>query len=105
MNIRIYHDLLLRTRQKTKLINALGNNMSTNIKLSKAQIAKIIHSGGFLDLLLSKLADPLMKVAVPLPKNILTPSGITVATSAIDARIQKKIHGSGTTTLNNFKMK
>ena len=40
-----------------------------------------------------------MKVAVPLAKNILAPLGITPAASAIDAWIQKKIHGSGTTTL------
>ena len=40
-----------------------------------------------------------MKVAVPLAKNILAPFGITGAASAIDAGIQKKIHGSGTTTL------
>ena len=32
-------------------------------------------------------------------KNILAPLGITVAASSIDAGIQKKIHGSGTTTL------
>ena len=42
------HDLLLTTRQKTKLRNALNNNMSTDLKLSKAQIPKIIQSGGFL---------------------------------------------------------
>ena len=46
-----------------------------------------------------KLAGPLMKVAAPLAKNILAPLGITAATSAIDAEIQKKIHDSGTTTL------
>ena len=48
--------------------------------------------------LLSKMAGPLMKVAVPLAKNILTPLGITAAVSAIDVRSQKKIHGSLTTT-------
>ena len=36
-----------------------------------------------------------MKVAVPLGKNILAPLGIIAAASAIDAGIQKKIHGSG----------
>ena len=40
------HELLLTTRQKTKLRNAFNNNMSTNLKLSKAQISKIIQSGG-----------------------------------------------------------
>ena len=92
------HELLLTTRQKTKLRNAF-NNMSTDLKLSKAQISKIIQSGGFLGSLLSKLAGPLMKVAIPLAKNVLTPLGITAAASITDAGIQKKIHVSGTTTL------
>ena len=75
--------------------------MSTDLKLSKDQISKIIQSGGFLGSLLSKLAGPLMKVAIPLAKNVLSPLGITAAASAIDAGIQKKkkIRGSGTTTL------
>ena len=51
------HELLLTTKQKTELRNAFNNNISTDIKLSKAQIAKI-----------SKLAGPLMKVPVPLAK-------------------------------------
>ena len=34
--------------KKTKLRNAFNNNMSTDLKLSKAQISKIIQSGGFL---------------------------------------------------------
>ena len=55
------HKLLLTTRQKTKLRNAFNNNMSIEIKFSKAQISKIIQSGGFLGSLLSKLAAPLMK--------------------------------------------
>ena len=58
--------------------------MEIDTKLSKAQISKIIKSGGFLKSLLSKLAGPLMKVAVPLAKNILVPLGITAAASAID---------------------
>ena len=64
------HELLLTTRKKTKLRNAFNNNISTDIKLSKAQISKIIQSGRFFGSLLSKLAGPLMKVAVPLAKNI-----------------------------------
>ena len=71
----------------------------TDIKLPKSQISRIIQSGGFLGSLLSKIAGPLMRIAVPLAKNILAPLGITAAASAIDAGIQKKIHGSGTTTL------
>ena len=89
------HELLLTTRQNTKLRNALNNNSATDIKLSKAQIKKIIQSGGFLGKLLSKLVGPLMKVAMPLAKNVLAPLGLTAAMSAIDGSIQKKIHGSG----------
>ena len=89
------HELLLTTRQNTKLRNALNNNSATDIKLSKAQIKKIIQSGGFLGKLLSKLAGPLMKVALPLAKNVLAPLGLTAAMSATDGSIQKKIHGSG----------
>ena len=61
------HELLLTTRQKTKLRNAFNNNMSTDLKLSRAQTSKIIQSGGFLGSLLSKfkLTGPLMKVAIP----------------------------------------
>ena len=62
------HKLLLTTRQKTKIRNAFNNNMSTDLKLSKAQISKIILSGGFLGLLLCKLTGPLMRVAIPLAK-------------------------------------
>ena len=40
-----------------------------------------------------------MKVAIPLAKNVLAPLRITAAASTIDAGIQKKTHGSGTTTL------
>ena len=84
--------------------------MSTDIKLSKSQITKIIQSGGFLGFLLSKLVGPLMKVVIPLAKHVLTPLGITAAASAIEAWIQqkkkkkKKICGSGwNNNFNNFK--
>ena len=36
------HELLLTTRQKTKLRNPFNNNISTDLKLPKAQISKII---------------------------------------------------------------
>ena len=84
------HELLLTTRQKTKLRNAFNNNMSTDLKCSKVQISKTIVSGGFLGSLLSKLAGSLMKVAIPLAKDVLTPLRITAAASAINAGIKKK---------------
>ena len=95
MNLKMFdgnnlpHELLLTIRQKTKLRNVFNNNMSTDLKFSKAQIFKIIQSGGILRSLLSKLAGPLMKVAIPLAKNVLAPLGITAAASTIDAGIQK----------------
>ena len=84
------HELLLTTRQNTKLRNAINN-----LKLSKAQIKKIIQSEGFLGKLLSKLAGPLMKVAMPLAQNVLAPLGLAASMSAIDGGIQKKVNGSG----------
>ena len=92
-------ELLITTRQKTKLRNGFENNMSTNIKLSKTRIDKIIQSGGLLGSLLNKKAGPLMKVAVPLAKNILASLGITAVASATVAGILKKMHGSGTSAL------
>ena len=44
----LLHELLLTTRQRTKLRNACNNNMSTDMKLSKVQISKIVQSEGFL---------------------------------------------------------
>ena len=83
------HELLLTTRQITKLRNAIENNMSTDIKLSKAQISEIFQSGGFL----GKLLGPLLKTRLPLMKNVirplvkiaLIPLGLTAAASAADA--------------------
>ena len=88
------HELLLTTIQKTKIRNAFNNNMSTDLKLSKAQINKIIQSGGFL----GKLLGPLLKTGLPLIKNaikllaksVLMPLGLTAAASAADIGIQKK---------------
>ena len=39
------HELLLTTRQKTKLGNAFDNNLLTDLELSRTQISKIIQSG------------------------------------------------------------
>ena len=67
------HELQLTTRQNTKLCNAINTNLATDIRLSKSQIKNSIQSGGFLGNLLSNLACPLMKVAMPLAKNVLAP--------------------------------
>ena len=93
MNIKMFngnsllHELLLTTKQKKRLRYAFENNMSADIEFSKVQISKITQSGGLLGSLLSKIAYPLMKVAVPLAKNILAPLEITAAASVIDAGV------------------
>ena len=100
------HNLLLANRQVSSLNKACENSSSKDIKLSKTQISKIIQSGGFL----SRLLRPLLKVDLPLIKNVikllaestLIPLGLRAAASAIDAGIHKKILGSGETTLINF---
>ena len=53
MNLKMFngndlpHELLLTTRQKTKLRNAFNNNISTDLELSRGRISKINQSGGF----------------------------------------------------------
>ena len=79
-------ELLLTTRQKTRQRIAFNNNMSTDLKFSRAQISKITQSGGFVGSLLSKLADPLIKVAILVAKNVLASLGITATASSIYAR-------------------
>ena len=97
---------MLTNRQVANICKAFAKNTSTDIKLLKTQLSKMIQSGGFLGNLLGKLAAPLMKVAMPLAKNVLALLGVSAAMSAIDGSIKKKMLGSGTTTLiiSNDKM-
>ena len=89
-NINFPLELLLNNRQVANIRKAFAKNTSTDIKLSKTQLSKMIQSGGFLENLLDKLAGPLMKVAMPLAKNVLAPLGISAAMSAIDGSIKKR---------------
>ena len=93
------HKLLLTNRQVANLRKAFANKPSTDIKLSKTQLFKMIQSGGFLGRLLGPLLKtglPLIKnVIKPLAKSVLIPLGLTAAASAADAGIYKKILGSG----------
>ena len=92
-------ELSLTKRQVSSIRKAFANNSSFDIKLSKAQLSKLRQSGGCLGKLLgplSKTGLPLMKsVIAPLAKSVLIPLGLTVAASAADAGIHKKILGSG----------
>ena len=89
------HKLFLTNRQAASLRKAFADKSSTDIKLSKTQISKMIQSGGFLGRLLGPLLKtglPLMKnVIKPLAKSVLIPLGLTAAASAADAGIHKKI--------------
>ena len=78
-NTNFPHELLLTNRQVANIRKAFAKNTSTDIKLSKTQLSKMIQSGGFLGNLLGKLAGPLMKVAMPLAKNVLAPLGLSAA--------------------------
>ena len=98
-NINFPHELLSSNRQVANIRQAFANHLSTDIKLSKTQLSKMIQSGGFLGRLLGPLLKtglPLMKSVIkPLAKSVLIPLGLTTAVSAADAGIHKKILGSG----------
>ena len=67
------HKLLLTNKQVKDLRKAFENNLSVNIKLSKAQLSKIVQSGGFL----GKFFGPLLKTRLPLMKNVIRTSAKT----------------------------
>ena len=90
------YKLLLTNTQVANLRKAFANHTSTDVKLSKAQLTKM-QKGGFL-----RFLSPLLKSGLPLLKSVIKPPGmlgLTAAASATDAAINKKILGSGTTTL------
>ena len=92
--INFPHKLLSTNRQAANLRNVFPNNSSTDIKLSKTQLSKMIQSGRFL----RRLFGPLLKTRLPSMKNVIKPSatsiliplGLTAAASAGDAGIHKK---------------
>ena len=98
-NTSFSHELLLNDRQVADIRKAFANNLSTDIKFSKAQLSKMIQSGGYLGKLLGSLLRtglPLMKSVIkPLAKSVLVPLGLTAGASAADSGIHKKILGSG----------
>ena len=85
---------MLPNRQVANLRKTFANNSSTDIKLSKTQLFKMMQSRGFLGRLLGPLLKtglPLMKnIIKPLAKGVLIPLRLTAAASAADARIYKK---------------
>ena len=94
--------MITKLIQVTNLRKAFVNNSSTDIKLSKTHLSNMIQPGGFLGRLLGPLLKaglPLISnVTKPLTKSVLVPLGLTVAASVADAKIHKKILGSGNKT-------
>ena len=97
-NTNFPHELLLTNRQVANIRKAFAKHTSTDIKLSKTQLSKMIQTGGFLGRLLGpllKIGLPLMKSVIkPLAESVLVTIGLTAAASAADAGIHKKILGS-----------
>ena len=95
---KLPYELFLTTRQTTKIRNAFANNMSTDIKLSKAQISKIFQSGGCFGSWLAnkgkKLKKNLANVAIPLVRHNL-PVLITNLTSNTINKVERKISAKG----------
>ena len=97
------HKLSLINAQVSRLRKAFADSSSANIKSLKAQLHKSRQSGEFLGRLVGPLLEtgfPLTKhVLKPLAKSVLIPSGLPAAVSPTDTSIEKKIFGSGMTTL------
>ena len=89
------HKLLLTNRQVANLRKAFADKSSTDIKLSKTQISKMIQSAGYFGRLLGPLLKtglPLIKnVIKPLAKSLLIPLGLTAAASVAGAGTQKNL--------------
>ena len=85
-------ELLLTNRQVANIRKAFANHSSTDIKLSKTQLSKMIQLGGFL----GRLLGPLLKTGLTLMKSVIKLLGLTAAAAAAaDAGIHKNILGSG----------
>ena len=87
-----HHKLLLTNRQVANLRKAFANHTSTDIKLSKAQLAKR-QKGEFL-----RFLTPSLKSGLPLLKSVIKPLGmlgLTAVALATDSAINKKNLGSG----------
>ena len=68
-NTNFPHELLLNNGQVANIRKAFANLLSTDIKLSKTQLSKMIQSGGFL----GRLLGPSLKTGLPLIKSVIKP--------------------------------
>ena len=92
------HELFLTQSQMNRLTNAYN---PVDIKFSKTQLREMRQRGG----LGFNFLGPLLRSAIPsLTKNVVAPLAVQTAASAIDAGVQKAIHGSGTSMNKKFKL-
>ena len=89
-NEELAHELFVTTRQTTKIRNGFANNLSTDIKLSKTQISKLIQSGGSFGSWLGNFGkNALANIAIPLASDNL-PGSLSNLTSNATTKIEKK---------------
>ena len=87
------HELFLTTRETTKIRNVFANNMSTDVKLSKTQISKIIQSGRSFGSLLGSIGKKaLTNVVIPLARQNLPGLVSNLGSNAIN-KFERKISG------------
>ena len=95
-------EMFLTNPQVLSLHKPFANDSSANTKLSKTQLHKVAQSRGFL----GRPSGPLLKISLPLIKNVLKPLAkcvliqlwLPAAASATDTAIHKRMFGSGATT-------
>ena len=91
----LLHELFLATRQTTKIKNSFANNMSADIKLSKAQMSKIIQTSGSYGFWLGNLGKKALKnIAITLARDNLRKLVNNLHSSAIK-KFDRKISGKG----------
>ena len=85
------YKLFLTTRETSKIKNSFATNISKDVKLTKAQISKIIQSGGcFASWLGNLFIKALINVAIPLARNDLSGLGNNLGSNAIN-KFERKI--------------
>ena len=85
------HESLLTTRQTAKIRNVFANNVSTDIKLSRAQISKIIQSGEYFGSWLGNLGKKaLANIAIPLARDNLPGVVGNLTSNSINKFVEKK---------------
>ena len=94
MNIvMMNYELILTTRQKSKIRNPFAKYMSTELKVSKVQMSKTIQSGGVFGNVIDNLSrKELSNFALPLTKDVF-PKSATQAAFSAKHKLERKISG------------